>query len=47
MEAVIAATADAVSGSRPGARHNSWESHYQRILDLEDVAADYREVSQR
>ena len=47
MEAVIVATSDAVSESRPGARPNSWESHYQRILDLEEVAADHREVSQR
>ena len=46
MEAVIVATADAVSGARPGARRISVENYYQRIRELEDVAADYEEVSQ-
>ena len=46
MEAVIVATADAVSGARPGARRVSVENYYQRIRELEDVAAEYEEVSQ-
>ena len=46
MEAVIVATADAVSGARPGARRISVENYYQRIRELEDVAAEYEEVSQ-
>lgn len=46
MEAVIVATADAVSGARPGARRVSVEKYYQRIQELEDVANDYQEVKQ-
>ncbi len=46
MEAVIVATADAVSGARPGARRISVEKYYQRIQELEDVAREYDEVRQ-
>ncbi len=46
MEAVIVATADAVSGARPGARRISVEKYYQRIQELEDVAREYDEVKQ-
>lgn len=46
MEAVIVATADAVSGARPGARRISTENYYQRIRELEEVATDYDAVKQ-
>lgn len=46
MEAVIVATADAVSGARPGARRISVENYYQRIRELEDMAIAYPEVDQ-
>lgn len=46
MEAVIVATADAVSGARPGARRISVEHYYQRLRELEAVATAYAAVQQ-
>ena len=46
MEAVIVATADAVSGARPGARRISVERYYERIKELEDVARGYDAVKE-
>lgn len=38
LEAVIVKTADAISGSRPGARKDSYEKYLQRLDELEKVA---------
>jgi len=38
IEAVIVAISDAVSGGRPGARHEDFENYLKRIKTIEDVA---------
>ncbi len=44
MEAVIVYIADAISGSRPGARHEDIEEYVKRLKTLEDVATSFQGV---
>jgi len=46
VEAVIATTADAISGSRPGARRETIEAYVKRIQALEDMANSFDGVAQ-
>lgn len=44
VEAVIVEVADAISGSRPGARRESLDLYVKRIRTLEDIAASFKGV---
>ncbi len=46
VEAVIAESADAISGARPGARREDLEAYIKRIRTLEDMATSFKGVSQ-
>jgi len=46
VEAVIAESADAISGARPGARREDLEAYIKRIRALEDMATSFKGVSQ-
>jgi ribonuclease Y len=46
IEAAIAATADAISGSRPGARREALEAYVKRIKALEDLGNSFQGVAQ-
>ncbi len=46
VEAVIATTADAISGSRPGARREALETYVKRIKALEDIGNSFAGVAQ-
>lgn len=44
IESVLAYIADAISGSRPGARHESVEDYIKRLKDIENVAIGFHGV---
>jgi len=46
VEAAIATTADAISGSRPGARREALESYVKRIQALEEIGNSFHGVQQ-
>jgi ribonuclease Y len=46
VEAAIATTADAISGSRPGARRETLEAYVKRIRALEDMGNSFEGVAQ-
>ncbi len=46
VEAIIATTADAISGSRPGARREAIETYVKRIKALEEIGNSYPGVLQ-
>ncbi len=41
LEGIIVKIADAISGSRPGARRDSFENYIQRLTELEDTAKTF------
>lgn len=44
LEGVVVKIADAISGSRPGARRDSLEEYIQRLTELEDTAKSFEGV---
>ena len=44
LESIIVQTADAISGSRPGARRDSAENYIKRLEDLEGIAKSFPTV---
>lgn len=44
LESVIVWIADAISGSRPGARHEAVEDYIKRLKDIENIATSFQGV---
>ncbi len=44
VESVIVWISDAISGSRPGARHEAVEDYIKRVTEIENVASSFRGV---
>lgn len=45
-ESVLVYISDAISGARPGARHENYDEYIKRINSLETIAKDYPEVEE-
>lgn len=45
-ESVLTYVADAISGSRPGARYENYEEYIKRLKDLEDIAKSHEGVKE-
>lgn len=46
IEAIIVHMADAISGARPGARYEDFESYVKRVTEMENIASSFESVEQ-